>query len=169
MSALAKPIVFLDRDGTINVDYGYVFDPERLELIPGAAQALAKLKRAGFVLVVISNQSAIARGYCKAEDVDQTNQRLAELLLAEDPDAVLDWILYSPDGADQGSTTRKPEIGLLEELRPHCPIDPMICWMVGDKISDLEFAKNAGIPGEQRILVQTGKGAEEAPQAQKRG
>lgn len=151
-----RPTVFLDRDGTINVDTGYVTSPDRIELIPGAAQALGALARGGFRLVIVSNQSAVGRGKATAADVDATNQRLIALLAAEDPDAWPDLILYCPHAPDEQCGCRKPKIGLIESAA--LEYEPAVSWMFGDKLSDIKFGLQLGLPLEQCILVLTGEG-----------
>lgn len=153
-------LVFLDRDGTLNQDTGYVYDPETIELIPGAAEAVAALREAGFGVVVISNQSAIGRGMASSPQVDATNRALAELLLDQAPGAKLDAVLYCPHLPGDNCECRKPKTGLLKFV-PESIIAPFEqCWMVGDKTSDILFGQNAGIPAMQTILVRTGYGHE---------
>ncbi|MCB0323737.1 MAG: HAD-IIIA family hydrolase [Bdellovibrionales bacterium] len=156
-----KPLIFLDRDGTINVDHGYVTQPQRVELIPGAAQALGDLTRGGYRLVVVSNQSAVGRGMATIADVDATNSRLQELLLQKDPDARLDLVLYATDHPGSAGDDRKPGTGLLRLLPREWGFQPRLAWMIGDKWSDIEFGHNAGLSAEQCLLVQTGEGQRE--------
>lgn len=151
-----RPTVFLDRDGTINVDSGYVTSPERLELIPGASEAMGSLARAGFRLVIVSNQSAIGRGRATVEEVDATNQQLIALLAAEDPDAWPDLILYCPHAPSESCECRKPGIGLVKSAG--LEFDPTRSWMFGDKLSDIRFGVNLGLPLAQCLLVLTGEG-----------
>lgn len=147
-----RAYVFLDRDGTINLDIGYLVDPEKLELLPGAAEAIGKLRRAGFTLVIVSNQSAIRRGMGSAADVDAVNVRLMSLLQREDPDAIIELVFYCPHGAEDGCRCRKPLTGMVELL--HDPVTPgqleariaQNSWMVGDKRLDVEFGVNLGLP-----------------------
>lgn len=162
-----KNYVFLDRDGTINIDYGYVFRPEQLELEPGAAQAIASLVRSGFTVVVVSNQSAIGRGMATHQDVRDTNEELQRKLLAEDKDAKIDSFLYSPDAPDAPdvmgvrSPTRKPAIGLVEPLLEADMVDRAQSWMVGDKLSDIEFGAAIGLPLAQNLHLLSGHGLED--------
>lgn len=146
-------IVFLDRDGTINTDFGYVTQPEKVELIDGAAKAIGDLVREGLSVVVVSNQSAIGRGFATWADVDATNQRLQQLLLEEDPDARLVLVLCSPDAPWEASETRKPKTGLADEVRKHLIFDTSDCWVVGDKERDIEFGLNLGLPAAHCILL----------------
>ncbi len=152
-----ESIVFLDRDGTINVDVDYISDVRELKLIPGAATAVAKLKKQGFKIIVVTNQSGIARGFTKPEDVEAVNQALQEMLLQEDNSAVIDDIYYCPHGPDDDCACRKPKTGMVA----HLTINPTNCWIVGDKVSDLEFGQALGIPSEHQILLLTGHGEEQ--------
>jgi|GEM_PF-2678451 len=151
-------IVFLDRDGTVNVDLGYVTRPEQVRLIEGAATAIGDLKRAGLIVVVVSNQSAIGRGLATEEDVEATNQELARQLAAGDKDAVLDMVLFAPDHPDSATQNRKPGNGMLSQVRQRWEIQPDKCWMIGDKISDLGFGRSAGFAQDHCLLVKTGEG-----------
>ncbi|MCB0360322.1 MAG: HAD-IIIA family hydrolase, partial [Bdellovibrionales bacterium] len=108
--------VFLDRDGTLNVDHGYVFDPDLVELIPGAARAVGDLKRAGFSVVVVSNQSCVGRGMCDEGAVQRTNDRLRELLRGADPDAVLDGVYVCFHAPEDQCSCRKPKPGLVADV-----------------------------------------------------
>lgn len=151
--------VFLDRDGTINVDDGYMFDPDTLRLLPRAAAAVGALKSHGYKLAVISNQSAIARGYATVAQVDATNQQLLRLLQDSHSAATIDSIHYSPDAPEAATDLRKPGIGLLRDLP--WDYDKEASWMIGDKILDLEFGLNAGLKPEHCLLVRTGHGERE--------
>lgn len=153
-----EKVVFLDRDGTINIDYGYVTDPTRLDLLPGSASAIGMLKRAGYKVVVVTNQSAVGRKMAEEKDVHATNEAMQQKLQAEDRDAVCDYILICPHGPEDNCNCRKPLTGLLASLPPDFVIDVKNSWIVGDKKSDLYFGMNLGIPEEQRILVLTGEG-----------
>ena len=157
--------VFLDRDGTINVDNHYVFRPEHLSLVPGSAQAISSLKKAGYCLAVVSNQSAVGRGLATVTDVEQTNAELQRLLFQEDSNAAIEYFFYCPHRPDETCCCRKPQTGLLENLTVEHEIDLARSWVVGDKLSDLEFGANLGIPFKQRLLVLTGHVADELEKA----
>jgi D-glycero-D-manno-heptose 1,7-bisphosphate phosphatase len=143
-----RPALFLDRDGTLNADTGYVDRPERVHLLPGAAAAVARARALGYLVVVISNQSGVGRGMFGAGAVDQVNARLDELLLESDPGARLDAVYTCPHAppaeGEPGCECRKPAPGLiLKAIRTH-HIDPARSWMVGDKPSDVEAGQAAG-------------------------
>ena len=163
MSSTSANIVFLDRDGTINVDFGYVCSPSQIELIPGAADAIAQLCRAGFQVVIVTNQSAIARGYATEEAVVETNNALQAMLISANPDAKIAQVIYAPDSPDAASDRRKPGIGMLRDLLPQLQnFSTSSSWIVGDKLSDIGFGKNALLPAKHCILVKTGDGEKDA-------
>lgn len=153
MEASVTEIVFLDRDGTINVDYGYVTNPEQVELLPGAALAIARLKLAGFAIVIVTNQSAVGRGMATIEDVDNTNKYLQQLLLECNSNARIDIVCVAPDHPDHATTRRKPGVGMLDDVSRSYRFDISRCWVVGDKLTDVYFGKNAGIPPSQCLLI----------------
>jgi D-glycero-D-manno-heptose 1,7-bisphosphate phosphatase len=162
-------VVFLDRDGTINIETHYVIRPEQLRLIPGAASAIARLRHAGFLVVVISNQSAVARGMASVAEVELVNKALREMLLEADPGAILDEMVYCPHGPTDNCNCRKPKTGLLETSTQAQGAVPGECWVVGDKFSDLDFGTNLGVPYGQRLMVLTGHGPEELEKARADG
>ncbi len=153
---MGTPGVFIDRDGTINEDYGYIGDPDRLRLIEGAAAAIKRLNDAGVPVVVITNQSGVARGYYTEEDLHRVNDRLVELLALEG--ASIDGLYYCPHHPEQGCECRKPGRGLVDKAAEELDIDLDTSFIVGDKVSDVELAENVGAAA---ILVLTGKGRTE--------
>ena len=151
-----SPAVFLDRDGTINVDRHYLSKPEQFELIPGAGPALRRLQDAGFLLVVVTNQSGIGRGYYTEADLHAVNARMDELLA---PLGVrFARIYYAPEAPEQPSRGRKPSPEFLFDAQKEFGVDLARSFMVGDKVIDLECGWNAGV--RQSLLVRTGYGAE---------
>lgn len=151
-------VVFLDRDGTINVDTGYHSDPDTLQLIPGAARAIGELKAAGFKVAIVSNQSAIARGLATKERVEATNEALRSRLISADSRAAVDGFLYCPHGPEDNCECRKPLPGMLLEFSRRWSINLADCWLIGDKKSDLDSGTNCGIPFSRQLLVLTGEG-----------
>ncbi len=151
--------VFLDRDGTLNEDPGYLGDPSKLTLFPGAGKALCILKKAGFKLIVISNQSGVARGLISSEMVDMVNRRLNELL--KEDNASVDAFYVCPFHPDFNSaeecTCRKPSPALVLKAAEDHRIDLKQSYFIGDAVSDIECGFNAGC---KTILVKTGYGAE---------
>ncbi len=155
----SKQAVLLDRDGTINIDHGYVFTSDRLELCDGAAAAIGDLKRAGYLVAIVSNQSAIGRGWATAEQVDETNRLLQDLLLQADADARIDYVAYCPDAPEVPSTRRKPATGMFEEISAALGIGADDCWMIGDKPSDVEFGTRSGLRPDRCLLIGDGASA----------
>jgi histidinol-phosphate phosphatase family protein len=161
-AARPAPAVFLDRDGTLNVEKDFLASHEGLELIPGAGPALRALRQGGYRLVVLTNQPVIARGEASEADVAAIHRRL-EWELGKDG-AFLDAIYlcpHHPDGGFAGERAelkgpcdcRKPGTALFEQACRDHRLDPARSWMVGDRTADIELARRAGL---KSILVQTG-------------
>ena len=138
--------VLLDRDGTLVVDVPYNGDPGRVVPMPGARVALDRLRTAGVPLAVVSNQSGIARGLLRPEQVEEVNRRVEEMLGPLGPWAVC------PHGPEDGCSCRKPAPGLVYEAAEKLGVDPGGCVVIGDIGSDLDAARAAGARG---ILVPT--------------
>lgn len=146
-----KPAVFLDRDGVLNEDRGYVHRWEDFSFLPGAIDALRQLQQQGYLLVVITNQSAVARGLCSEADVLALHERMCAFLREQGIE--LAGIYYCPHHP-QGSVSdyaivcscRKPEPGMILRAAQEHGIDLARSLLVGDKISDLEAGRAAGIP-----------------------
>lgn len=165
------PAVFLDRDGTINREVDYLSDPADLELLPGAVDALRKLKDAGYLLCVVTNQSGVARGLFDEDQLKQIHVRLEELLAAEG--VQLDWIGYCPHHPTEGRPgyrancfCRKPRPGMLLEAAASLRINLERSWCIGDSMRDLKAGERLGVMG---LLVRTGKGADQARKAESSG
>jgi len=148
--------VFLDRDGTIIQERGYLSDPAAIELIPGAARAIRLINRLGLPAVVVSNQSGVGRGYFPASTVEEIDRRLR--LLLEQEGAFLDGIYFCPHLPDAGCPCRKPEPGMLQRAAEELRIDLPSSYMAGDKAADIEAIHRVGGKG---ILVLTGYGRAE--------
>ncbi|MFO7447169.1 MAG: HAD family hydrolase [Ignavibacteriaceae bacterium] len=159
--------VFLDRDGTINEDPGYLGDPDLVKLLPGAGIALSSLKKLGFKLIVVSNQSGIARGLLTNEKVDSVNVRINELLAPDN--ALIDAFYYCPHHPDfsseEDASCRKPSPKLVFEAVKDFNLDINRCYFIGDTVADIECGMNAGI---KTALVKTGYGEESFSVLQKR-
>lgn len=147
-----RPAAFLDRDGVLNVDRGYIHKLDDLELIPGAAAAVRLLNDAGYYVIVVTNQSGVARGYYSEEAVKQFNVHLQDVLAAEG--AHVDAFYYCPhhpDGAIKELAIRcrcrKPEPGMLEQAARDWPIDRDRSFLIGDKDDDLAAAAAFHIRG----------------------
>lgn len=152
-----KTAVFLDRDGTINVDTGYLSNPDELTLIEGSSEAVKKLNGYGLKVIVVSNQSGAGRGYFTASDIASVNARLAELL--EKDGARIDGAYYCPHRPDEDCPCRKPRPGMVLKAAVEHGVDPGVSYVVGDKASDVELARNTGA---KSVLVMTGMGKGEA-------
>ena len=143
--------IFLDRDGTLVEDPGYLTQPEQLKLLPGAAHAIARLRRAGFLVLLATNQSAIARGLMTEDDLTRVHLRLGELLAQADPQAKLDGVYFCPFHPEasvaayrQESYLRKPRPGMLFKAAREHQLDLGSCWMIGDSERDVQAGKTAG-------------------------
>jgi histidinol-phosphate phosphatase family protein len=145
--------VFLDRDGTIVEDSGYLSDPGGVRLLPGAAAALRELADAGFARIVITNQSGIGRGYYRLEEFLAVEAAIERLLAAEG--ASIDLFLWCPHTPEDGCTCRKPGTALHREAAARLDLALEGSWCVGDRASDLEPARELG---GRAILVGTGQG-----------
>ncbi len=137
--------VFVDRDGTLNDDRGYVTSPEQLVVFPGVPKALAHVNRLGIKVILITNQSAIGRGFMTSEDLQRIHQKLEDLL--RDHDGHIDAIYYCPHHPNEGCACRKPNIAMIHQAEKELSLDLSRCYFVGDKSSDLEAAHRAGVQG----------------------
>lgn len=153
------PAVFLDRDGTINVEVDYLARPEDLELYPGAAAAVRRLNEAGRFVVVVTNQSGVARGLLDEETLSRIHARLDELLA--DAGAHVDAYSWCPHHPDVGQPPyrracdcRKPAPGMLLDAAREHGLDLARSWTVGDSLRDVAAGRAAGT---RAILVGTGK------------
>ena len=148
--------VFLDRDGTLNVERHYLHDPEALEIIPGTGPALRRLLDEGFELIIVTNQSGIGRGYYTESDMHAVNDKLATELATDGVEFLK--VYYAPEAPDQNGAGRKPSPKFLCDAAMEFGIDLKESFMVGDKLADLECGWNAGV--KKSILVRTGYGAD---------
>ena len=151
--------IFLDRDGTINIDHGYVHQIDDFEFIEGSINALKKLKEMGYLLVLVTNQSGIARGYFKEAQFLQLTEWMDWSLAEQGVD--FDGIYYCPHHPDgkgefkEDCSCRKPKPGMLLDAMKALNIDPQQSIMVGDKIEDIKAGINAKV--KINVLVRTGK------------
>jgi len=156
--------VFLDRDGTLIVERGYITVPEGVELIPGAAAAVARLRKAGWKVFVVTNQGCVAKGLISEDELGLIHFRMISLLA--EAGAELDGVYYCPHHPDGDQISyavecdcRKPRPGLLERAAGEHDLQLVESVMIGDTLRDLEAARAAGARG---VLVLTGHGAQTA-------
>lgn len=161
-SLTPRAAVFLDRDGVINKEVGFLNHREQFVLLPGAAEAIRKLNRKGMLVVVITNQPVLARGECTEDELQAIHARMDYTLGKQG--AFIDRLYYCPHHPDKGfpgevselkitCSCRKPEIGLLLKAQADMNIDMRKSWMVGDRTGDILAGSRAGV---RTILVQTG-------------
>jgi D-glycero-D-manno-heptose 1,7-bisphosphate phosphatase len=155
--------VFLDRDGTINTDVGYLNHPDQVELIPRAGGAIKILNEAGFKAIVITNQAGIARGLVREDILPAIHQKLMQLLAREG--ATVDGFYYCPHHPEgvvvqyrRACDCRKPLPGMLLQAAREFGINLSASYVIGDKSCDIELAHNAGA---QAVMVMTGYGKTE--------
>jgi len=144
MSDGLRPAAFLDRDGTVIEDRAYLGDPDGVRLVPGAPEAVARLTAAGYRVVVVTNQSGVARGLFDEAAVDAVNRRVAELLAASSPAAVIDGFYVCPHLG--GCSCRKPLPGLFVRAARERQLDLGRSLAIGDSPRDVEAARAAGCP-----------------------
>jgi len=159
-ASTARPAVFLDRDGTVMVEKDFLGDPAGVELLPRAAEAIQLLNQRGYLAIVVTNQSGVARGYINEDDVRAVNARLQDVL--QRAGAKVDEIFYCPHFPDgvipayrMACDCRKPRTGLARRALEMFEIDMSRSAMIGDRAADIEFGHNLGLPS---ILVLTGYG-----------
>lgn len=155
-----KPTVFLDRDGTISEEAGYLNHEDRLKLIPVCAEAIKLLNKNNIQTVVVTNQAGVARGYFDEELLKKILKKMENEL--EKEGAHLDKIYYCPHHPNVGPekyrkdcNCRKPKTGMIDMAKQDLPIDFAKSYMIGDRISDIYFGKMIGV---KSILVLTGYG-----------
>ncbi|MGA9771332.1 MAG: HAD family hydrolase [Blastocatellia bacterium] len=159
---MSTPSIFIDRDGTINEDLGYVSAPDDLIIYPYAAEAVRLINRSSFKAIVITNQSGIARSMYTEEMLDRIHNRMIEELARGE--ARIDGIYYCPHHPRIGDERyrkacdcRKPATGMLVRAAREHDVDLARSFVIGDKASDIKLATNAGARG---VLVMTGYGRE---------
>jgi D-glycero-D-manno-heptose 1,7-bisphosphate phosphatase len=152
---VARKAVFLDRDGTVIEDPGFLHEPDKVRLLPGAADAIKRLNQAGFVVVTTSNQSGIARGYYSVVDYEAVQRQLGALLKAQG--ARLDGGYYCPHHPrfTGPCDCRKPGLKQFQDAAHALDIDFKASWWVGDRLTDVQ---PAAALGGRAILVATGEG-----------
>ena len=157
---MKRPALFIDRDGTISEEVGYVNHPSRFRVFPYSAEAIRKLNDAGWLAIVITNQAGVARGYFSEDVIHKIHDQLTRDL--EAGSAKLDAIYYCAHHPSVGEPPyrldcdcRKPKPGLIEQAAKDFEIDLSASWMAGDRYSDIELAHNAGL---RSVFVLSGYG-----------
>ncbi len=156
-SAVAPRPVILDRDGTIVVDRHYLDDPAQLQLLPGAAEGLRTLSERGHRLIVVSNQSGVARGLLTLERLAQINDRLVRM--AAEAGARIDAIYCCPHGPADDCDCRKPNTQLLLDAAERFDFDPSSCVVIGDKSTDVELGRR--VRGLTMLVSSDGRAADD--------
>ena len=151
-----KRAIFLDRDGVLIEEKNYLREPEEVALIPGAGPALKQLQDRGYLLVVVTNQSGVGRGYFSLEEVRRVHERMQADYRRYGVE--FDHFYIAPEAPDQPSHGRKPSPGFLFDARDAYQIDLRRSYLIGDKWIDLACGWNAGVG--RSILVRTGYGAQ---------
>jgi len=157
---MKRPAVFIDRDGTISEEVGYVNHPSRFRLFPYSSEAIRILNESGWLAILVTNQAGVARGYFSEDVIKQIHQQLESALHEES--ARLDAIYYCAHHPSIGEPPyrfdcdcRKPKTGLIDRAAADFEIDLERSWMVGDRYGDIELARNAGL---HSALVLSGYG-----------
>lgn len=148
-----RPAVFLDRDGTIAEEVGYLNHASRFRMFPFAAVAIRRLNEAGLPVIVVTNQSGVGRGYFPDSLVHSVNELMTKQLAEEG--AKLDAIYYCPHVSTDNCNCRKPRTGMLDRAALEHALDLQRSFVVGDRYDDMELARNVRARG---ILVRTGYG-----------
>jgi len=153
-------VVVLDRDGVINIDsIAYIKSPDEWVAIPGSLDAIARLTKGGFKVVVATNQSGLARGYFTAEILSQIHAKMCKQV--EEVGGKIDAIFVCPHGPQDNCGCRKPKPGLFMEIAKHYDVNNKEMLVVGDSMRDLIAAKSFDV---KSILVKTGNGEETSKQ-----
>jgi len=146
--------VFLDRDGTLMEEVHYCGDPGKVKVYPGVSEALRKLKETGFLTIIVTNQSGIARGLI----TEAQYQAVQNELLRQIGAGLIDAAYFCPDAPETHSIRRKPEPGMVLEAAAAYDLDLAASYFIGDKSADIECGRRAGT---RTVLVLTGYGAEQ--------
>jgi len=168
-----KPAIFMDRDGTIIRETHFLSDIDELKILPGVASALKDLKQKGYLRLVVTNQSGVARGYFDMETVDYIHAEIRRRLKSRGADVEQFYVCphhpdhpQSSDSQDSVCDCRKPSPGLVRAAAADWDIDLVKSWVIGDKAADIELARNVGC---KAALVLTGYGKEAEQELKRAG
>ena len=146
-----KRALFLDRDGVINVDHGYVSRIEDFEFVEGILDFIKNAQEKGYLPIIVTNQSGIGRGYYKVEDFEKLTDWMIKRMREAGIDITRDQVFFCPHDPEERCDCRKPMPGMFLEAARRFNIDMKNSWMIGDKPSDVEAAKAAGV-GHTRLV-----------------
>lgn len=156
-----RKAVFLDRDGTINFDVNYLTKAEDISIFPNTQEALQTFKDLGYLNIIVTNQSGIARGYLSEQDLNDIHNKFRKLL-SNNNNELIDDIFYSPYHSDgiiekfsSDHEDRKPGTGMIRKAQAKHNIDLSESFLIGDSLTDMQSAASAGL---KKILVKTGYG-----------
>ena len=140
---MVNKAVFIDRDGTINVNVEYLNTPDNFQIYPGVAEGIKLLQDNGYKIIVITNQSGIARGYFSEETLDMIHEKMKNEL--SNKGASIDAIYFCPHHPEDGCNCRKPNIGLFKKAIKDFDVDPMHSFIIGDRMLDVEAGFKIGL------------------------
>ena len=152
MSGYSRKAVFIDRDGTLIEDAGYLSRVEDLRIFPFSLSALRLLKTSGFLVVVVTNQSGVGRGFFDETTVNAIHERIRN-----DLEGMIDGFYFCPHVPGEGCACRKPNTAMIETACADLNIDLARSWMIGDKAIDVQTGRNAGV-GTALVLTGYGMG-----------
>ncbi len=150
---LKKKIIFLDRDGVINRDHGYVYEISKFNFIDGVFEACKYFITLGYEIIIITNQSGIGRGYYSLNDFEKLTMYMFQIF--EENGVKILKVYFCPHSPEENCSCRKPNTGMIQQSLNDFDIDLTNSWLIGDKTSDIETAMNANIPN--RILISNTK------------
>jgi len=151
-------VIFLDRDGVINKEVGYLHKVEDFEFIDGVFDACSNFQSSGYKIIIVTNQSGIERGYYREDDFQTVTQWMLEQFINHGVQ-ILD-VFFCPHGPDSNCDCRKPKPGMFNQANNKYSIDMANSWMIGDKEADIQAANSAGI--SNTVLVKSGHDIDEA-------
>ncbi len=154
--------IILDRDGTLIKERNYISRVGDIKILDGVSEALILLRDAGFKIIIATNQSGVARGFFNEKKVKKINKEVCQRL--KRAGAVVDGVFYCPHHPDAQCACRKPAPGMIKEAQKRFNLDLKRSFCIGDKLTDVEFGKNAGLSA---ILLLTGYGAVESKKISK--
>lgn len=148
-----RAAIFLDRDGTINIDYGYVCKKDKLVFIDGSIEALRMFQKSGYLLIIVTNQSGVARGYFSIDELEEFHTYMLEVL--KENEVVINGIYYCPHL--ENCNCRKPKLGLFYQAQREFEVDFSKSYVIGDNIRDLSLCEVEPVQG---ILLSDKKSGE---------